>query len=96
MPKVPNVVAFTLVPDWVCEVISPSSGPLDRGRKMRVYAREGVAHLWILDPIPRMLEVYRLESGRWIVASIHGGAEPITAGPFDAVALDPARWWLEP
>jgi Uma2 family endonuclease len=69
LPVLPNVAAFTLVPDWVSEVISPSTGEIDRGRKMRVYAREQVAHLWIIDPILRTLEVYRLEDGRWIVAS---------------------------
>ncbi|MEA2625799.1 MAG: hypothetical protein QOD06_1844, partial [Candidatus Binatota bacterium] len=63
MPKFPNVAAFTLAPDWLCEVISPSTARLDRSRKMRVYAREGVAHLWLVDPLARILEIYRLENG---------------------------------
>jgi Uma2 family endonuclease len=63
---------------------------------MVIYAREGVEHLWIVDPIVRTLEVYRLEGERWIVASTHGGDEPVVAEPFQAVTLDPARWWLEP
>jgi Uma2 family endonuclease len=96
LPVLPNVVAFTLAPDWVCEVISPSTGVLDRGRKMRVYAREQVPHLWIVDPILRTLEVYRLEDARWIVASTHGGTDVVRAEPFDAVELRLARWWLEP
>ena len=96
MPRIPNVAAFTLAPDWVCEVVSPSTGVLDRGRKMTVYAREGVAHLWIIDPITRTLEVYRLEDGRWIVAATHGGDDSVRAEPFDAVTLEPSRWWLEP
>jgi len=58
MPTVPDVAYFTLAPDWACEVISPSTGVIDRGRKMRLYAREGVGHLWIVDPILRTLEVY--------------------------------------
>ena len=66
MPTVPNVAAFELAPDWACEVISPSTGEIDRGRKMWVYARERVGHLWIVDPILRTLEVYRLEKGRWV------------------------------
>src|SRR5207249_852908 len=73
MPTMPDVAAFELAPDWACEVISPSTGEIDRGRKMRVYARERVGHLWIVDPILRTLEVYRLENGRWVVASTHGG-----------------------
>lgn len=94
MPVLQPVAAIELAPDWVCEVISQSTGPLDRGRKMHIYARERVAHLWIVDPILRTLEVYRLESGRWIVASTHGGAEPIRAEPFEAIELDIERWWL--
>ena len=96
MPVLPNVAAFTLAPDWVCEVISPSTGVIDRGRKMRVYAREQVAHLWIIDPILRTLEVYRLEDGRWVVASTHAGTDGVRAEPFDALELQLERWWLEP
>ena len=95
MPALPNVAAFTQAPDWVCEVVSPATGAVDRGRKMRVYGREGVCHLWIVDPLQSTLEVYRLEGGRWVVASTHGGTDPIVAKPFEVVTLDPARWWLE-
>ena len=62
---------------------------------MRIYARERVGHLWIVDPILRTLEVYRLEDSRWVVASTHGGADTVRAEPFDAVELRLARWWLE-
>ena len=95
MPALPNVAAFTQAPDWVCEVVSPATGAVDRGRKMRVYGREGVCHLWIVDPLQRTLEVYRLEGGRWVVVSTHGGTDPVVAEPFEAVTLVPARWWLE-
>ena len=95
LPVMPNVAAFTLAPDWVCEVISPSTGEIDRGRKMGVYAREQVAHLWIIDPILRTLEVYRFEDGRWVVASTHAGTDVVRAEPFDALELRLARWWLE-
>jgi Uma2 family endonuclease len=96
MPVVPDAAYFDLVPDWVCEVLSPSTGALDRGRKMGVYAREGVRHLWIVDPLAHTVEVYRLEDGRWVVAGTHAGAEPVHAEPFAAVALDLGRWWREP
>ena len=66
-----------------------------RGRTMRVYASERVGHLWIVDPILRTLEVYRLENGRWVVASTHGGTEQVSAEPFEALALDMRRWWRE-
>jgi Uma2 family endonuclease len=96
MPVLLNTAAFTQPPDWLCEVVSPSTGAVDRGRKMTIYGREAVAHLWIVDPILRTLEVYRLEGERWVVASAHGGNAPIVAEPFEAITLDPARWWLEP
>ncbi len=85
---------FTMAPDWVCEIVSPSTGRLDRGRKMRIYAREGVARLWFVDPLAHTLEVYRLADGRWVVVSTHGGDDVVRAEPFDAVALRLARWWL--
>src|SRR5205823_1804949 len=50
LPVFPDTPAFTQVPDWVCEVISPSTGRIDRSRKMRIYAREGVSHLWFVEP----------------------------------------------
>lgn len=95
MPQLPNTAAFTLAPDWVLEVVSPSTGRLDRVRKMPLYAREGVRHLWLVDPLHRTLEVYRLHDGQWTVASTHGGVDPIRAEPFEAVTLSPGRWWLE-
>ena len=95
MATLPNVAAFTQAPDWVCEVVSPATGAVDRGRKMRIYARESVGNLWLVDPLARTLEVYRLESARWVVVSTHAGADRIRAEPFDAIELDPGRWWLE-
>jgi Uma2 family endonuclease len=95
MPKFPKVAAFTDAPDWVCEVISPSTGRIDRSRKMRIYAREGVAHLWLVEPLLRTIEVYRLEGGAWRVVAVHGGNASARLEPFDAVELDVRRWWPE-
>ncbi len=95
MPSVPNVAAFTQAPDWVCEVLSPSTGRIDRSRKMRIYAREGVAHLWLVDPLLRTVEVYRLKDGEWVVAAVHAGDAAARIEPFDAIELDVGRWWLE-
>src|SRR3989442_10352749 len=68
LPAIPDAAALSLPPDWACEIVSSSTGALDRGRKMQVYACERVGHLWIVDPGPRTVEGYRLEGGRWIVA----------------------------
>jgi Uma2 family endonuclease len=95
MRTIPQVPFFTLAPDWVCEVISPSSARIDRSRKMRIYARESIEHLWFVDPLARTLEVYRLEADRWIVAATDGGDDVVRAEPFDAIELGLERWWLE-
>ena len=71
MPVLKDVAYFELAPDWVCEVVSPSTARVDRPRKMPVYARERVSHLWIVHPGLQTLEVYRLEGQRWMVASSH-------------------------
>lgn len=96
MAQIPDAAFFTLAPDWACEIISPSTGALDRGRKMRVYAREQVGHLWIVDPAPRTLEIYRLEAGRWVVVGNQAGSDVVRAEPFAAVDLEMRRWWREP
>jgi Uma2 family endonuclease len=91
----PTAAAFTHPPDWVCEVISPSTGKIDRSRKMRIYARERVGYLWLVDPLVRTIEVYRLKDGEWVVAAVHGGDAPPRIAPFDAIELDVASWWID-
>lgn len=93
MPVFPHVAAFTQPPDWVCEILSPSTALLDRSRKLVIYAREGVGHLWFVDPLLRTLEIYRLRDGHWVVDATHGGDAAVRAAPFDAVELAMARWW---
>jgi Uma2 family endonuclease len=95
MPAIPSAPAITLAPDWLCEIVSPSTGRLDRTRKMPVYAREGVEHLWLVDPLARTVEVYRREGAAWVVVATHADADRVRIAPFDALELDLARWWLE-
>jgi Uma2 family endonuclease len=93
MPEIPKTAAFTLAPDWVCEVVSPSTERLDRAKKMPAYAREGVRHLWLVNPLVQTLEVYRLAEGRWLLLATHEGAAKVRAEPFDAVDLGLAPLW---
>src|SRR5205085_2249753 len=65
MPFVPAAAFTTLAPDWVCEVLSPSTEAEDRGEKMTIYAREGVSHAWLVDPSIRTVEVFRLDGETW-------------------------------
>jgi Uma2 family endonuclease len=94
LPVLENVPFFTLAPDWVCEIVSPSTGRIDRSRRMRHYAADGVAHLWLVDPLQQTLEVYRIEAGRWVVVGTHGGAEVVRPEPFEAIEMRLGRWWL--
>ena len=93
MPEMPDTAAFTQAPDWVCEVLSPSTAALDRAHKMPIYAREGVLHVWLIDPAPRTLEVMRLEGAGWFVVSVHEGDCRVRPVPFEAIELDLARLW---
>lgn len=93
LPGIPNEPFMTLAPDWVCEVLSPSTERIDRLRKLRIYAREGVAHLWLVNPLQRTLEVFRLDESHWIVAAMHGGDEVVKAEPFEAISLELPRIW---
>jgi Uma2 family endonuclease len=93
MPTLPDVPFFELAPDWVCEVLSPSTGARDRTRKMHHYARAGVQHVWLLDPILQTLEVFRLDGDGWRVAMSVSGNTAVRAEPFDAVEIDLAGVW---
>lgn len=95
MPVLPNVTYAELAPDWVCEIVSPSTARVDRVRKVPIYAREGVSHLWLVDPLQQILEVFRLEERHWVLVNTHGGADLVRAEPFAALELDMSRWWLE-
>lgn len=88
LPRLPDEAYFSTVPDWICEVQSPSTAALDRGRKLGVYAREAVNHAWMLDPIAETLEVLRLEAGRWTILSTHVETEVVNAEPFQALGLE--------
>lgn len=93
MPETPGTPAIYLAPDWVCEVLSPSTALHDRKRKMKVYAKEEVSFLWLIDPILRSLETYRLEGGAWRSVAVFGEDEKIRAEPFEAIELDLADIW---
>ena len=94
MPTMPKIAAITLPPDWLCEILSPTSVRHDRIAKMRCYAREGVASVWLVDPDACTLESLRLEAGRWILVSSHAGEENAGVEPFAEVEIRLARWWL--
>ncbi|MGH9324676.1 MAG: Uma2 family endonuclease [Vicinamibacteria bacterium] len=94
MATLPEKAFFELAPDWACEVLSPATEAIDRGRKMDVYVRGGVSFLWLLNPIHRTLETYRLVESRWTLLATFVGDTTVRAEPFEAIALDMSRFWL--
>lgn len=84
---------FTLVPDWVCEVLSARTAKYDRTDKMNIYAREQVRWTWLVDPLLRTLEAYRLHEGKWTLLGTWRDEVLVRAEPFDAIELDLAALW---
>ena len=85
---------ISVAPDWVCEVLSPGSVGKDKIKKMPIYAEYGVHHAWLLDPLERTLEVFRLQGGAWAVAGLHGEGDKVRAEPFQEIEIDLNDLWL--
>ena len=94
LPNVPAEAYLTLAPDWICEVLSTSTEALDRGKKLRIYAREGVAHAWLIDPLARSLEVMSLDAGQWTQLGGYESEAKVRAAPFDAIEFDLGALWI--
>src|SRR5882672_3124869 len=86
--EVPDAAFMTLAPDWICEVLSPSTETLDRTKKLRIYAREGIEHAWLVDPLRKTLEALALRSGAWAPLIAHEGDGKVRVPPFDAIELE--------
>lgn len=93
MPEFLDVPFFALAPDWICEVLSPSTEAIDREKKMPIYAREDVRWAWLIDPVERVLEAYLLEDRRWVESGTWRGDDRARVAPFDAMALDLGVLW---
>jgi Uma2 family endonuclease len=98
MPQLPDTACFTLVPDWVCEVLSRSTEKLDRDEKLPFYAEHGARHVWLVDPIDKRLEVYSLDESarRWREVRSYQGDATVRAEPFDAIELELGALWSPP
>ena len=87
LPVLPQKVGITVAPDWICEILSPSTARLDQGPKRRIYGEFGVAFLWLLDPATRVLDAYQLVAGKWILQGTATGSDDVCLPPFDAVSF---------
>ena len=96
LPELPETAYFTRAPDWVCEVLSPSTEADDRAEKMPLYASAGIAHAWLVDPLIKTLEIFRLQAGSWPLVRTARGDAPVRAEPFDAIEIDLGALWRPP
>lgn len=96
LPTLPNPEGpgIELPPDWLCEVLSPSTEKFDRLEKLPRYALAAVAHLWLIDPSKRRLEVYGRLDLQWVLLEEYSGSAAASAPPFEAVPIELARLWV--
>ncbi|PRQ03082.1 hypothetical protein ENSA5_18010 [Enhygromyxa salina] len=94
MPALPDVAYIELAPDWVCELLSPSTEARDRTDKLDIYGAAGVPWVWLVNPRLRTLEVLERSEGKWVLNASHHGSGPVRAPPFGAVELVLGDLWL--
>ncbi|MGF1553275.1 MAG: Uma2 family endonuclease [Paracoccaceae bacterium] len=95
MPDFPEA-AIDLAPDWVCEILSPSTRRFDLTLKRERYRRAGVAHLWLIDPDARTLEAFALDGGAWRLDGALGDEADVSLAPFEAVSFPLATLFPPP
>ena len=93
MPELPDTAYFTLAPDWVCEMLSSSTRKVDLHEKRPIYAREGVVHLWLIDPTDRTLEAFELRDGQWLLIASAKDDDPVNIRPFHAITFSLGDLW---
>lgn len=95
VPELPDAAYWTLAPDWLCEVLSPSTRATDLGAKSRIYAREGIPHMWMIDPQEHSLEAFELYEGSWRSLARLIGNESVSLPPFEAVSFPLGDLWID-
>ena len=90
----PDTNYIAVVPDWVCEILSPGTMGIDRIRKMPIYGVYQVRYIWLIDPQQKTLEAFKLQDNRWVLIAAHGELERVHVEPFHEIALElGALWW---
>lgn len=90
----PDAAFITTAPDWLCEILSPSTEKYDRGAKRRIYVEAGVQHIWLLDPRMRILETFTSAAGRWMLTGTFSDADEVRAPPFESIGFPLENLWL--
>ena len=82
LPVLPTTAWIETIPDWLCEILSPSTEAYDRGAKRTIYATHGLKHYWLLDPRTRVLEAFELRDGKWLLLDTFAGDVEVAVAPF--------------
>jgi Uma2 family endonuclease len=93
LPELPETAWIEVAPDWVCEVLSPSTESYDRGEKRLIYAEAGVPHVWHINPLLQLLEVYELRDGKWLLLDVFSGDARVAAAPFAELSFSLSLLW---
>jgi Uma2 family endonuclease len=93
LPAPPRLAALKLAPDWVCELLSPSTEARDRVLKLPIYAREGVEFVWLVDPDVRTLEVFHLTGPHYTLLASYAENAPVRAEPFATLEFSLGVLW---
>ncbi|MEM1345482.1 MAG: Uma2 family endonuclease [Pseudomonadota bacterium] len=93
MARLPEAAAFDLAPDWVCEVLSPTTRRFDLTEKRALYGRAGVGHLWLIDPEARTLEAFENADGTWVLRAALSEDDAVQVAPFEAVSFALSALW---
>jgi Uma2 family endonuclease len=94
VPEMPEDNPIEILPDWTCEMLSPTTARVDRLVKLPRYAREGVPWIWLIDPILQTVEVYQRDpDGRPALAVTAQGTDATALPPFEG-KIEVGSWWL--
>lgn len=94
MLELPETAWFGIRPDWVCEVVSPSTAKYDRGVKREIYAREKVGHYWMVDPVEKMVEVFALSESGWVLTDVVSDDQVDNLPPYETLPFDLSTLWV--
>jgi len=94
LPRPGNARPIEVVPDWGCEVLSPSTSARDRVTKRHLYAQAGIRYYWLIDPEARVLEALTLRDGGWVELGVYDDTAKVRIEPFEAIELDVGRLFL--
>ena len=84
---------ISVAPDWICEVLSPGTVKRDKMEKMPIYARHGIPYLWVVDPLGKTLDAFRLQGGKWVVEGSYAEDARVRTEPFAEVEFDLNDLW---